>query len=140
MYLNQYILGTIVITGCVIFHVIAILVLSTILKKFNSWFKKLKFVKKLIILVFSILYIIAVHMIEIVIWALIYLKIGEFEKMDTAIYFSTVTTTTLGYGDIVLSEKAQLLSGFEAIGGLILFGVSTALFIKLIAMFFETKE
>lgn len=79
-------------------------------------------------------------MIEIIFWALTYIQLEEFDNLTSAIYFSIVTSTTLGYGDIVLSEKAQLLSGFEAIGGLILFGVSTAFFIRLVSVFFETDK
>ena len=43
-----------------------------------------------------------------------------------ALYFSTVTFTTLGYGDITLLPRWQLISAFEATNGIVLFGVSTA--------------
>ncbi len=43
-----------------------------------------------------------------------------------ALYFSVVTSSTLGYGDITLTGRWQLLANFEAMGGLILFGASTA--------------
>ena len=51
---------------------------------------------------------------------------GNFEAMERALYFSTVTFTTLGYGDITLLPRWQLLSAFEATNGIVLFGVSTA--------------
>ncbi len=73
-------------------------------------------------------------------WALTYVKIGEFDSLIDAMYFSIITATTLGYGDIVLSEQTRLLSGFEVIGGLILFSVSTAFFIKMISILFETNN
>ncbi len=137
---NQYVLGSLLITGCVIFHVLALLLLSKILGKTSNWLVHFEFIKKLCLLVFSVLFVIVTHLIEIVFWAITYIQIKEFENFTTAVYFSIVTSTTLGYGDIVLSEKAQLLSGFEAIGGLILFGVSTAFFIRLISIFFEKES
>ncbi|WP_223789296.1 ion channel [Marinicella meishanensis] len=87
----------------------------------------------------AVLYTILIHVIEIVLWAWAYWRLGEFNDISLAIYFSTVTATTLGYGDLTLSAEHQLLSGFEAIGGLILFGVSTAFFIKLIGIFFTER-
>ena len=140
MLTNQYFLGSLIVTGCVIFHVFSLLILSKILVKIDLLFTSFTFLKKLVILVFSVLFVITIHMVEIIIWAICYLKLGEFNNISDAIYFSTVTSTTLGYGDIVLSPRANLLSGFEAIGGLILFGVSTALFIRLISLLFENEQ
>ena len=37
-----------------------------------------------------------------------------------------MTATTLGYGDLTLSEPWRLLGVFEAMTGLMLFGASTA--------------
>jgi voltage-gated potassium channel Kch len=60
--------------------------------------------------------------------------------MERALYFSTVTFTTLGYGDITLQERWQLLSSFEAANGIILFGVSTAFVFVAIRKLFEITE
>ena len=70
-------------------------------------------------------------------WAIIYLQLGEFEVLTDALYFSVVTSTTLGYGDIVLSSKWQLLGTFEAMGGLILFGTSTAFLLNVMRRLFD---
>ncbi len=66
------------------------------------------------------------HTIEIWCWAFLYSLLKQFDSFERALYFSTVTFTTLGYGDITLDASWQLLSGFEAANGVILFGVSTA--------------
>ncbi len=57
--------------------------------------------------------------------------------MERSLYFSTVTFTTLGYGDITLQERWQLLSSLEAVNGIILFGVSTAFVFGVIRKLFE---
>ncbi len=63
---------------------------------------------------------------EIWLWAWVYLLVGAFEKIEVALYFSTVSFTTLGYGDILLDEKWRLMGAFEAANGIIIFGLTTA--------------
>lgn len=65
------------------------------------------------------------NFIQMGIWAALFMVIGEFNEFSTALYFSSVTFATLGYGDVVLSEQWRLLSGVEAANGVLMFGVST---------------
>jgi hypothetical protein len=70
------------------------------------------------------------HALQIVLWAWTYLLLiprGELQSLEQAVYFSFVTFTTLGYGDITLSEGWRLLSGIQALNGILLVGWSTAL-------------
>jgi voltage-gated potassium channel Kch len=66
------------------------------------------------------------NVIQMAIWATLFTIIGEFDQFAKALYFSSVTFATLGYGDVVLSERWRLLSGVEAANGILMFGVSTA--------------
>ena len=68
-----------------------------------------------------------VSVLDAVMWAHVYLRVGAIEQLETALYFSMVTFTTLGYGDVTLSTDWRLLSSFEAANGIIMFGWSTAL-------------
>ena len=65
--------------------------------------------------------------IEVVLWALAYLQLGAIEGFEPAVYFSMVTYTSLGYGDIVLHEGWRILASFEAINGIIMGGWTTAI-------------
>lgn len=65
--------------------------------------------------------------IESAMWAATYVGLGAIDSFKDALYFSTVTYTTLGFGDITLGEDWRLLSAFEAANGTIMFGWSTAL-------------
>lgn len=70
--------------------------------------------------------------IESAAWAGLYVAVGAFSNMSDATYFSLVTFTTLGYGDITLSEQWRLLGGFQAANGIIIFGWTTALLVFVI--------
>ena len=74
----------------------------------------------------AVLLMILLHLAGAAVWALAYYWVGEFHDFQTALYFSVVTATSLGYGDITLSESWRLLAIFEAMSGLLLFGASTA--------------
>jgi len=58
-------------------------------------------------------------LIEATVWAATYLALGAISEFEKALYFSTVTYTTLGYGDVVLESQWRLLSSFEAANGVI---------------------
>ncbi|MND28741.1 Ion channel [compost metagenome] len=71
------------------------------------------------------------HYMEIALWAAVYFVIPELSQLGTweeAIYFSMITYTTVGYGDITLPAIWRVMSGFEAMNGILLFGWSTAMF------------
>ncbi|MEM1410969.1 MAG: potassium channel family protein [Pseudomonadota bacterium] len=78
-----------------------------------------------------ILLLIGLHLLEAALWAFAYIGLGEFDDFSKAFYFSIVTATTLGYGDITLSEPWRPLSTLEAIAGMLLFGASTALLFQI---------
>src|SRR5688572_13189419 len=42
---------------------------------------------------------------QMVIWATLFMVLGEFGSYSMALYHSAVNFTTLGYGDIVMSER-----------------------------------
>jgi hypothetical protein len=69
----------------------------------------------------------AAHLTQIALWASVYLLCGEIDTVEKSFYYSAENYTALGYGDIVLSDRWRILGPLEAINGLLLFGLSTAL-------------
>lgn len=71
------------------------------------------------------------HLVEVVIWALAYVLIlpgDQLASFEQAVYFSVVTFTTVGYGDITLIDHEwRVLSGIEGLNGILLVGWTTAL-------------
>lgn len=66
------------------------------------------------------------NLAQLVIWALVFLWVGEFGTFREAVYHSAVNFATLGYGDIVMSERNRFLGPLEGINGVLMIGVSTA--------------
>jgi hypothetical protein len=66
------------------------------------------------------------NLAQIAIWALLFRALGEFQQFDLAFYHSAVNFGSLGYGDIVMSDRHKLLGALEAINGVLTIGVSTA--------------
>ena len=88
-------------------------------------------------------YLLMLHVLEVALWALAYLVILDIDQLDSieeATYFSMVTLTTLGYGDIVIQGPWRLLSGIQAMTGLLVFGWSTALLFALVRALWIVEE
>jgi hypothetical protein len=79
------------------------------------------------------------HLIEIALWAAVFMICGEFHEFGMAYYHSAVNYTTLGYGDLIMSSKWRLLGPLEAANGILMFGVSTAMIFTLILRLTQTR-
>ncbi len=81
------------------------------------------------LLISTSVFLIFIHLIQAAIWALVFMllpEVTEFETFEKSMYFSLVTFTTLGYGEITIASANRLLAGLEAINGITLIGWSTA--------------
>jgi len=80
-----------------------------------------------------------VSVIEVLVWSVTYLWLGALDGLEKATYFSMVTFTTLGYGEIVLDEQWRLLASFEAANGIIMFGWTTAIVLATVQRIYFNK-
>ena len=64
-------------------------------------------------------------LVQIAVWAGLFVVYGEFEDFATAFYHSVVNFATLGYGDLVMSEERRLLGALEALNGVLMIGLTT---------------
>jgi hypothetical protein len=74
-----------------------------------------------------------IHAVEVWLYAGAYLLIGALNDLETAVYFSTASFTTIGYGDVVLDRQWRLIGAIEGANGLLLFGWSTAFLFSVIS-------
>ena len=66
------------------------------------------------------------NFVQIVIWGVLFLWLGEFNALYDAVYHSGVNFTSLGYGDVVMSVRWKLLGPLEAANGVLMFGMTSA--------------
>jgi len=66
------------------------------------------------------------NLLQITIWSGVFIACGEFKDFAIAFYHSVVNFTTLGYGDLVMSEKRRILGALEAANGVLMFGLTTS--------------
>ena len=85
------------------------------------------------LVLFVVFGIFAIHTVEIWLYAAFYYGVGALREFENALYFSTVSFASLGYGDIVLSREWRLVSAIEAANGVILFAWSTAFLLSVMA-------
>ncbi len=80
-----------------------------------------------IVIVLGVFGVFALHTVEIWLYAALYHGVlTETRSFEEALYFSTTTFASIGYGDIVLSPRWRLISAIEGANGVILFAWSTA--------------
>jgi hypothetical protein len=82
-------------------------------------------------ILFVVLGLVGIHTVEVWLYALAYLVVGALHDLEAALYFSTSSFTTIGYGDVVLDHRWRLVGAIEGANGLLLFGWSTAFLISI---------
>lgn len=85
-----------------------------------------------IVVTVALLLVVIGHTVQVWIWALSFLWLGALEGLEPAIYFALSTYTTLGYGDLVLSDDVRVFAAFASVNGMLIFGVSTAYLVTVI--------
>ncbi len=80
------------------------------------------------------------HLVQIGVWAFLFIQLGQFEDLATAYYHSTVNFATLGYGDIVMTERWRLLGALQAASGVLMFGLSTSTLFAVMLQLFQRRS
>ncbi len=132
--LSQVMFGSVMLAYCGLVHVVVV-----------AWsiplFQRLAGVERIVrhpirrtivFLCTTILVLLLAHTIQIWSWSMMFLLFGAFESGPNSFYFSVVTYTTLGYGDIVLGDGIKIFGTFAAIAGLLAFGISTAFLLSVL--------
>lgn len=89
------------------------------------------------ILIVSLVVLFCGNLIQVAIWALIFEWLGEFQNYSEAFYHSMVNFTTLGYGDLVMSDAHKLPGAIEAANGVLMFGLTTGFLCSVLNVFIQ---
>jgi hypothetical protein len=84
-------------------------------------------------------WMILLHLAEISVWALVYFWRDAIPDLQEAFYFSAVTYTTTGYGDVVLPREWRLVGGVEALTGILMCGWSTGYFFAVVSRLYDAE-
>lgn len=84
-------------------------------------------------------WIILLHLVQVATWAAFYTWQQAMPDLQTAFYFSIVTYTTTGYGDLVLPQEWRVVGGIEALTGILMCGLSTGFFFAVLIKLFGVK-
>lgn len=130
--LTQLSLASVMVLVTVLVHLTGLAMLVRVLRSNHKLIRPLKG-SPLALLLGASLVIFAIHTIEIWLYALLYLRVGASPDFEQALYFSTVTYATIGYGDLLLSKDWRILGAIEGTTGIIMLGWSTAFLVSLLA-------
>ena len=85
-------------------------------------------------------WVILIHLIEIMVWAVFFAWSEAMPDLPTAVYFSAVTYTTTGYGDVILPKEWRLVGGIEALTGILMCGWSTGFFFAVVSRMHQAQS
>jgi voltage-gated potassium channel len=130
--LVQLVLATAMVLAIVLIHLFGLAILMRVLRSHTRILRRLA-ILPLTLLLAATVGIIAIHTVEIWFYALLYLQLGAFSHFEQALYFSTVTYATIGYGDVVMPHQWRILGAIEGAAGIIMLGWSTAFVVSLLS-------
>ena len=124
---------------CVIVHAMG---MTTLLRWENRWVAQMngRYWYSTWLLIRTAGWIILLHLVEITVWAFFYAWRDALADLHSALYFSAVTYTTTGYGDLVLPAEWRLVGGVEALTGILMCGWSAAVFFTVVSRMNETRS
>ncbi len=81
--------------------------------------------------------IVLLHLVQVGLWAVVFWRAHELPNVETALYFSLATYTTIGFGDVVVGPGWRVLAGIEGLTGILLVGWSTAFVFAVVNRMYE---
>ena len=129
--LSQLIFATVIVVLMATIHLVGLAMLTRVLRSHSNLMRRMRILPVTLLLIASI-GIVVIHTAEIWLWAAIYLELQAFRTFEQALYFSTVTYASLGYGDLLLPHEWRIFGAIEGAAGIIMLGISTAYLVSLL--------
>ena len=132
--LFQFTVGSAIIIATIVLHVAFTATAEWALKRERIWPGKPASTLRFVILLVGItLWLLGSISISVWLWAFCLFLLEAFADLEQSMYFSLVSFTTLGFGDILLGKDLRILSGLMAANGLLIFGLTTAVLVDFLA-------
>lgn len=124
--LQNLLAGTVVIALTVVIHTFGLIAVTRVMAWMTNRFRMHGRRSRVIAMITVVFGLFAIMTVEVWLWAAAYIVTGSFDRFNTALYFSTVTFSTLGYGDVLPHPEWRLFTALEGVNGFLLIGWSTA--------------
>ncbi len=133
---TEFLISTLMVVLCVAIHGIGLFSLNRAVRT-ESAIERLRHIDPLsprgaVFTLVTVISMLALHGVEIWTFAFIYLATGAVAGLENALYFSTISYSTVGYNDAHIGADWRLLGAFESILGVFLLGWSTAFFFRML--------
>jgi hypothetical protein len=119
-------IGTLVISTTVFIHTYGLIAVTHVMGGLVSRFRMHGHRSRILAMNSVVIGLFAVLTVQVWLWAAVYVVIGALRDFSTAVYFSTITFSTVGYGDVVPAHDWRMLAALEGVNGFLLIGWSTA--------------
>ena len=134
-------IGAILIALTVMIHAIALDALMKLLPNASKvMFRQFRLRWRMVVLMMTVLGVFCAHIVQIWVWTIFYIMVGASPTLEEALYYSTSTFTTVGYGDVLLSREWRLLGALQSANGFILFGWSTAFIFEVMSRLYQNQK
>lgn len=133
---TEFLISTVMVVLCVAIHGIGLFSLNRAVRT-EAALERLRHIDPLsprgaVFTLVTVIAMLALHGVEIWTFAFVYLATGAVTGLENALYFSTISYSTVGYNDAHISADWRLLGAFESILGVFLLGWSTAFFFRML--------
>jgi hypothetical protein len=119
--------GTLLVAITILIHSVGLLALSALLRgtvtRFRPHRNKVGTMAAMAATVFGLFLI---HTVEIWVWAAAYMVVGAMSDFQHALFFSTLSFSTLGAEPVSVAPEWRLFGSIEGVNGFLLIGWSTA--------------
>lgn len=131
--LIQLALGSLLMTVTILIAGLSVWAMEAGLIRFDPWLRRRPHGPKLMVMIGVAAFWVLMQLTAGVwLWAVTFLALGVFETLETAVYFTLVSYTTLGFGDVLLPLEWRLLAGMASANGLVSMGLLTAVLVELV--------
>ncbi len=124
--LQNLLTGTLMIVLTVLVHTFGLIAVTRVMTHATDRFRMHGHRSRVIAMISVVFGLFLVLTVEVWLWAACYLIVGALPNFGDALYFSTASFSTAGYGDVVPVAKWRLLGALEAVNGFLMIGWSTA--------------
>lgn len=130
--LRQILLGGGVSIVNIVIHAVTMVAIIHSGRKLVTYHVAWPVARVVTVMVGTVVILMLAHFAEIVVWSVAYAMADVAPEGADRLYFAFVNYTTLGYGDVVPSERWRLIGPITALNGVLLIGWSTAVIFEVL--------